>query len=72
MKYMGLYLINSKSVLISCFRFEVNTKEVDFDRQQHPEVLECLWSIFDLCVTFKIQSSLNAMVGLIPCVAPYC
>lgn len=71
MKYMGLYLINSRSVLISCFRFEVSTK-VDFDGQQHPDVLECLWSIFDHCVTFKNQSSLNATVGLIPCVAPYC
>lgn len=66
---MSLYL---RTVLSILFKFEVSTKEVDFNGQQHPEILECPWSIFDHCVTFKIHSSLNATAGFIPRVAPYC
>lgn len=61
-----------RTVLYILFKFEVSTKEVDFNGQQHPEILECPWSVFDHCVTFKIQSSLNATAGFIPRVAPNC
>lgn len=52
------------------FKSEVSPREVGLNGQQHPEILECPWSVFDHCVTFENQSSLSAPASCTPRVAP--